>query len=270
MCVRLYAFVFAVLAALIPAPVSAYPPQPQWDSSWTKLTPAEWVITPTLALGSLGVRFLGPRPKLTWQGGILFDEPIYEALAPAEHARWRTIADVSHVGFAASIAYRVIDDLLIVGASQDAWDVGAQMFGMDLQAATIVATSLWLPQLLIGRERPIVGNCDREDLASNKCDTDNPERNRSFWAGHPALATATAGMTCVHHARLQHYGGGAPDRIACGATIAVAAFTAAARAIAGYHWASDVLLGLVVGNVAWILPAAAHYGFEKRSPGVTP
>ena len=264
MFVRLCASLLLTAMVSASTPTHAYPPRPRWDSDHKRLTTAEWLITPSLALGSLGVRFLGPRPRLTWEGGVLFDEVLYLAIAPQKHRPWRTIADVSHVGFATSIAYRVIDDLLIVGASYDAWDVGWQMFGMDLQAATIIATSLWLPQLLIGRERPILRNCGDEARASNKCDADNPERNRSFWAGHPALAVATAGMTCSHHARLQIYGGGFPDHFACGATIALATFTTAARAIAGYHWPSDVLLGVVVGNVAWLVPVAVHYGFTDH------
>ena len=259
------------MAASLSAPAAAQTSMRELElpAAYAPLTSAEWIGAPALTLGSVAVRFLGPSHPPNWDGGILFDESLYLSVAPHRQKTWRTIANISHAGFASAMAYRLIDDLLIVGAAYDSWEVATQMLGMDLEAFTIIAATLWLPQLFVRRQRPIVGLCGDPEYAQNKCD-ENPERYRSFWAGHPAAATAAAGMTCVHHQRLKIYGDPIADGAACGVMIGLAAMTGVTRAIAGYHWPSDVLIGFAVGTLAWVLPTAIHYGFGRETATANP
>lgn len=239
----------------------------EWDPQWRRVSDVEWGIIVGAGLTSASVRLFAPSPEpATWKGGIGFDEPLYDAVAPRRYWVWRAIANVSHVGFFGAITYRLVEDLAIVGGAFDSWDVATQMLGLDLAALSFIATTLWIPQIWIARQRPSLQNCDDPTRVANKCGK-NPERNRSFWSGHPAVATAYAGLTCTHHRKLAIYSdtGG---RIACGAMIANAAITGITRTIAGYHWASDVLFGFVAGTIAWLLPTAFHYGPGNYEPAM--
>ncbi len=250
---------FILLISVCSTSASAQEPELRWDPQWNRVSAPEWAILTGAGITAASIRLFGPNPEPNWRGGILFDEPLYLAVAPENKTVFEIYGNASHVAFFGGIAYRLVEDLAVVGAGMESWDVAWQMLGMDLEAISIIATILWIPQLLIARERPVLMNCDHPTRVANKCD-DNPERNRSFWAGHPALTTAMAGLTCVHHSKLQIYGGGAGDKIACGAMIGAAVVTGIGRLVGGYHWASDVILGYIAGTAAWMIPTALHYG----------
>lgn len=235
----------------------------EWDEDWERFRWWEYVASTTLMSAGFVSQFILPPPETSFAGGVLFDEPIYEALRPKTQSGWEAHALASDVGFYGAMAYRFVD-AMIVGIAHDNWDVAWQMVMMDFESFSLIASTLWVSQAAgVGRERPGYSTCGEDDHFGEDCDrTDN--RYRSFYAGHPATALSAAGSTCVHHYFMPLYGGGAADSIACGAMLAVAAVTGVERVVAGKHWTTDLLVGWGVGAATgFLVPLSLHYGFTR-------
>lgn len=234
-----------------------------WDEDWERFRWWEYAASTTLMAAGFVAQFILPAPDSGPSGGVLFDEALYEALAPQKQSVWDTHALVSDVTFYGSMGYRAAD-ALIAGLAHDAWDVAWQMFMMDFESFSLIASSLWVPQYLgLGRERPIFTTCGESDRIGDECEN-NDIRYRSFYGGHPAVAMSAAGSTCVHHYFLPLYGGGAADVVACGAMLGVAAMTGVERVVAGKHWPTDVLVGWGIGAATgFLVPLSLHYGFDR-------
>ncbi len=113
---------------------------------------------------------------------------------------------------------------------------------------------------MFARERPFATEqglsrrCVRGD--ERGCD---PERNASFPSLHAALGFAGATMTCVQALRFGRDGG--LDGLACGAASFGASVGASLRMVADRHYATDVLVGSLLGvTLAASLGWGLHHG----------
>jgi membrane-associated phospholipid phosphatase len=80
--------------------------------------------------------------------------------------------------------------------------------------------------------------------------------------------TATgAGLICAHHTQLTLYQSNVLDTGTCITAIAGTAVTGAMRIMADNHWASDVLVGHLMGYVSgYLLPTLLYYKEFRTAP----
>jgi hypothetical protein len=231
----------------------------RWDPRWRRARTWEYVVTPILLGGSFAARFAGPEPDPNMGVGPV-DRRIQRGLS-IESDRYANVMSVlGDAGFFGLMAYRLFDDVL-AGIVHD-WDVAWQLAWIDLTSLSLIGSSLWGLQMVVGRERPHAYFCARDPdyQRDNDCAPDND--TRSFYAGHTAIATGAAALTCLHHARLPLYGGGAGDASACAGALLFAGLTLVSRSTLDKHWFSDQLVGVGVGLLGgWLFPVAVHYGF---------
>lgn len=226
-----------------------------WNPRWPRVQ--WWELASTAAL--LGVEtyvefgaYTAMHPR--WTGPILFDAGVRRGFRLADpQARHRAVqaADgiwtLTHIESAADLAVA-----LFVHRDLDlAW----QVFAMDAEVYAVVGLATRIAQKYVGRARPLQGECSVPNGPA-RC----KQPPRSFWGGHFAMASAAAGLACVHHQFLPLYGGGWPDGLACGATSAAALAVGLLRMMSDSHYATDTLIGGAFGFlVGYWLPRLLHY-----------
>jgi membrane-associated phospholipid phosphatase len=179
---------------------------------------------------------------------------------PETNEQRRTAGDASDIFLTLSINTLLVDTLIVTWWGHDADTVAYQMALINIETLAF-NTAIWgLVAGFASRERPygreICG--DNDDERPGSCGSN--DRFRSFYSGHASTSFAAAGATCMHHAYLPLYGGGAPDALACGFAVAVAGATATMRVVADRHWLSDVLTGAAVGTFTGLtVPYFLHY-----------
>jgi membrane-associated phospholipid phosphatase len=231
------------------------------DWRWRRFQAWEYAATAAALAGGFALRFAAPSQDADWRGGILFDDWIREQVAVDNVHTRRTVVDLTDVLYLGSLGYRVMDSAVLPSVAWGNTDTALQMSMIDLEAFGFVAIVLWGEQALFGRERPYVDRCP--GFTEESCDPKSDERNRSFFAGHPAIGMTAAGLTCTHHAHLPLYGGGSPDTIACGVMLGAATMNGAGRVLTEVHYVSDVLIGFGVGMFAgFALPELLHYDHD--------
>lgn len=227
---------------------------------WRPIQVWEYPATAAVLTGAFYFRFGVASQDGDWQGGILFDEWVQERTALDHVPTRRTMVSITDSLYLGLIAYRLVDSVFVPGVAWGNWKTALQMSMIDIEAFGFAAFALWGQQALFGRERPYVGRCP--GYAEESCDPQSAERNRSFFAGHPAVAMTAAALTCTHHRHLPLYDG-AGDALACGLTLCAAALTGYGRVVTEMHYPSDVAVGFGIGAVAgWALPELLHYAHE--------
>jgi hypothetical protein len=240
-----------------------------WKEEWPRFRPVEYVVVPSVLALSFGLRFGVERPvEPNWVGGILFDEPAFEALFvpdPNDRSIIKVAGDVPFIGaFLWSTAEPVI-----AGAMHN-WDLANQLFWMNLEAYSVTASVLWVSQLIVRRERPRATMfCGDPATAPEEADCGTSAANQSFIGGHVATTATAAVLTCIHHSELPLYGGGLPEAIPCATWMTGTALVFTARTLNGGHWVTDNIFGLMLGTGAALVPWALHYGMDVTVPEVT-
>ena len=109
----------------------------------------------------------------------------------------------------------------------------------------------------IRRARPFVRNC-----ADGSCEAGTP--NRSMPSGHEAFAFTGAGLLCTNHAYLPQYGDPDTERTACAVSLGLATATGVLRIMADRHYATDVMVGSLIGLFSGFgLPRLLHYSWQS-------
>lgn len=242
----------------------------RWDESWERFRPWQWAAAPALLGGSLALRYLGPQPSGRWSGGGL-ENGVVDALAIRRDPARHRIVLATDLHLFGSLGLLLADAVLTAGVAHGRWDVALQMLMIDLQSVAVVTTVLWSAQLLADRARPYERFCDEPEYPAivRDCEDNASERGRGFIAGHTAIVTTVAGLTCTHHGHMPLFGGGLADSLTCGVLIGAAVLNGVGRIATENHYASDVLLGFGLGGLAgWLLPAALHYGLGEPEGAV--
>jgi membrane-associated phospholipid phosphatase len=256
---QLVAHAVAVLAfALGAQPSLAGAADLSWSSDWRRVGTPEYVVAPTLlALTGAAVLLLDGPSGPSWSKPILFDDATRDALVAGTAGGRKTVATVSDVLVATSVVHPVlIDGVVVPWAGHGSSDVAWQLVWIDAQAYAISAALNTAVKYAVARERPWGGRCPGPGL-----DCSNTDRNLSFYSGHSATAATGAGLTCAHHSHLSLYGSPAADVSACIGAVALALTTGTLRIVADKHWASDVLVGEVLGFASgYLIPTLVYYG----------
>lgn len=245
----------------------------QWNEAWPRVSLWEVGDVVALTAGSVLINAAPSHATAQWQGPILFDKYIRDALKGRTRAAQLTAADLSDVFYKGMVItpYIVDNYIAALGVHQNA-DVALQMTVIDMQSLGLSGVLTLAAEHAVGRQRPYVSGClgpDKTDkIGFNACG--GADDFKSFYSGHAAAMFTMAGLTCVHHQHLPLYGGGLPDALACVFMVTAASTGSLMRIIADRHWGSDVMVGTAVGVFnGYFLPAWLHYGLGWNKPAVT-
>ncbi len=234
----------------------------EWDdTAWRRVHWPEALVSVGLGASIFVIDALPYPDHATWSGPILFDKDSRSFLKGDERTQHTasTTSDFIFIGMAAWPL--VVDNYVVALGVHQNVDVAAQLTLMDMQAFGLAGVFTLGTEHLVGRARPPFSSCgqglpDSPDAAA----CSRGDSFRSFYAGHPAAAFTSAGLTCAHHQNLPLYGGGVPDALACAGMVGLATTTGVLRIVADRHWASDVIVGSAVGaGVGYLLPSLLHY-----------
>lgn len=254
-----------VRAAAAEPAAGAVPEGGKFDAGKVELNPAhrqvgwpEYVIAPLLIAGAFGQGALFKADaNAEWTGPVLFDRGAQSALRVSSPGARSFAHQASNVLLASSaLQAMVIDPWLVAGWLHGRPDIAWQLTVINAEAFGLTEFGNRLAKQLISRERPYGETCDPSTDSSCVSEA----RNRSFFSGHATASSTFAGLTCAHHQRLALYGSFAADLGACMGALGVSLGTGMLRVVSDNHWASDVLLGHLVGfSTGYLLTSALYY-----------
>jgi len=189
-----------------------------------------------------------------WHGGVLVDSSVRSALR-AETKQQRSAAnDESNALLYSMVALPAINAAMnapSVGDAASLMAVNAETFGVTFALVSLI-------KAVTKRERPyataagLSAHCV-ENPSTSECKND---RNASFFSGHSATAFAGAGLVCMQQLEF----GARFGSVGCGAAMTIAGATALLRIIADKHYATDTLVGALVGiGTGMLLPYVMHF-----------
>jgi len=226
---------------------------------WSPFSTADYLVTATGGALTLTTAIVQPRARHALSGGILFDDAVRNELRAHSLAAQYRFRDASDVGLSLTVTWPFFADALTT-----AWwyrgsrDTAEHMALIDLEAFAIAGAAQGVTNVLVSRERPYGPSCGSSELPANAIDCEGSQRYRSFFSGHATFAFTGAALVCVHHSENELLG--PPwDALSCVASYAVAATTASFRVAGDVHYASDVILGALVGTVVGYGVPLLHY-----------
>jgi len=228
-----------------------------WNEDWSRFRPWEYAATAATGAGSYYVRYhlLGSN-EVKWQGHNSFDDTIRSWLR-ARSVDGRTLADNL------SWAFAVHDELLPfafdlpIAVVRGSPDVAWQMLMLDAEAYAVTSLVNNLLFYTVRRGRPSSPDCAANPSYDPTCGMGS---GSSFPSGHVVFAATGAGLTCVHHRYLPLYGNANLDAAACGVALVALTGTAVTRIVSDHHYATDTLVGAVIGlGGGYGIPWSLHY-----------
>jgi hypothetical protein len=236
----------------------------KWNPDWPRFRPSEWALTAGLGLNAAQALFLYPSPKANWEGGILFDDAVRDAIL-LKNRDDRSIAATwsDNLYYLLGVYPMVVDTAIVTAGIHGAGDVAFQMMMMNFESYAL-AGAVALTAEKLGRVRPMGADCARDPNYDGTCQT-GANLNASLLSGHTTVAFAGAALMCAHHANLPLYGSKLADGAACATGLVAATAAGVLRIMSDNHYASDVLLGSGVGVFAgYVWPSLWHYGFGGK------
>lgn len=236
---------------------------------WPRFRPAEYVLTGVVGAAAIGVFFFaGIRDEPRWTGGILFDDDVRDALRVRSRDGAATVRRLSDVAAIGVLVLTLGVDSLAVPLFRGSSDVAGQLLLLDAEALAVNSLLTTSAFDLTARARPSYEQCQNDPTSDDLCGVGT---TASFWSGHTAQAFTAAGLSCAHHAYAKIYGSALADVLGCAGAISLSAATGTLRVMGDRHYASDVLVGAVVGfGIGYGMPTLLHYtaGDEPRRVGI--
>jgi membrane-associated phospholipid phosphatase len=236
-----------------------------WHGHWQPVGTREYITVPVLAAGVVALKLFLPRPQEQhWNGPILFDDPVRDALRIGSASGRKTAGTISDVLFFWEVIHpSLIDPLFVAWWKRKSPFVAWQMLVIDAQAYALTLLLNDLIKNLVARERPWAQNC--EGNADAACGAGG--RNVSFYSGHAAVTATGAGLLCAHHTQLSLYQSDLFDSGTCALAVLGTALTGGLRIASDNHWASDVLIGHLAGYASgYLLPTLLYYKEFRGAP----
>ncbi len=261
-----------VLGALgTPASASAQP-RLRWSERWARVDPASYVISSVGVASAFAFDQLYETPdEAHTRGPWLFDRGARGALRADSHQGAEIAATLSDVLLVGLMAWPVLDGLAVAGLGYGSSDVAWQLTSItsEVLAADFILSTLI--KAIVHRERPHGEDCSLDDRRSDPDRCGPRGRTRSFYSGHASAAFSSAGTVCMAHANLALYGDLGADASACGGALMTATLVAVLRMLADRHWATDVIVGALIGLATGLgLPYLLHYGWDRSEPTDAP
>jgi len=156
-----------------------------------------------------------------------------------------------------------LDAWLGAGVTYGRPDIAFKLTVLDAEALLATTFVTIGGQHLTLRARPFVTLCVHQPTA-REC-TDGSAQDTSFPSGHTSVGFAVALLECVNHAHLdvEHTGWNA---VACPVTLAVAGLTGLLRIAGDRHYASDVIVGGLIGAGIGYLVPTLHFAVASNQP----
>ena len=230
-----------------------------WHNHWRRVGIPEYVATPLLFGAALGVQYLAPKQTHPyWTGPILFDKAARKGLLLGTQSARSTASKVSDVLVYASVAYPyVIDDALVTWGLRQSPEVAWQMTVINTQAYAMTLALMAVTKRVTGRERPFGEQC-RTNPDGLPCGQST--QYQSFYSGHAAMSATGAALVCTHHTQLEIYSDSTADASACLGAIGVGVATSILRMSSDNHWATDVVVGDLMGVASgYLVPTLLYY-----------
>jgi membrane-associated phospholipid phosphatase len=221
----------------------------------------------TLALVSLSpslARAENAPSSARWHGGVLVDSPVRSALRATTPAARHAANVESNALLYSMVATPTLNAAMNAPSFSDA----AGLMLVSAETFAVTTGLVMLIKAVTKRERPYATAAGLsaycvEHPRDEKCKAD---RNASFFSGHSATAFAGAGLVCMQQMAL----GPKLATIGCGSAMTLAGATALLRIIADKHYATDTLVGAVVGiATGMLLPYALHFASWAPIPIAT-
>ncbi len=251
---------FLVIALALPYPASAKVAR---NDNYTDFSNTQFGLLSGMAVANLLLALQDPPDTARWNGGILFDGPVRSALRLDTRDARDRIGTVGDIMLYSLVAYPgVVDAGLDAGLSQKDGHIASQMFFANTQAFLLTGLAVLLFKQVAARNRPYQGECASDPNYDSGCN--RGESRVSFFSGHTAFSFTGAGLICAHHKGLDLAGGMTPCYISIGAAFLVGL----TRILADRHYASDVLVGAVVGWLSgYTMTRSAHYSSGPSTGG---
>jgi membrane-associated phospholipid phosphatase len=236
-----------------------------WHDHWQKVGLREYLTIPLLGATYLGVKSWPAAEAARWDSPILFDGGARRLLRLHSASGRKTAETVSNILFYAEVIHSVvIDPLLVARGLHQSPSVAWQMSVINAQAYALTLVLNETTKRLGSRKRPFVDACDRDPTGASCA---SGSRYSSFYSGHAAVTATGAGLICAHHTQLTLYQSNVLDTGTCITAIAGTAVTGAMRIMADNHWASDVLVGHLMGYLSgYLLPTLLYYEEFRTAP----
>jgi membrane-associated phospholipid phosphatase len=240
-----------------------------WHQHWRSVGTREYLTIGALAAGMVAYRFLEPPAPdhPSWSSPILFDTPVRKALRIDSSSGRDTAALISDVLFTWEVLHpTVIDPLLVAWWQRESPYVAWQMFVIDAQSYALTMLLSDVVKRATSRARPWVQTADCEqNPGGSECGSGGSYR--SFYSGHAAVTATGAGLICAHHTQLRLYQNDVLDVGTCALAVAGTAVTGAMRIASDNHWASDVIIGHLMGYASgYLLPTVVYYRDFRVTP----
>ena len=268
----------ALLLASSPA-LAVDPPDPEpdlgrgsgrrleWDPAWSRFGVGHYTALGAGAVVTGVALAIGPDGENPRRGGVLIDDDVRRGLRLGTPLDRQDARDASDILLAFNTSYPfLVDSLIVASWYRDSPDVGGQIALVTAEVYSVTLALQTVVNVVSSRERPFVKNCGLLiDPETHDCVATN--RFRSYFSGHTALSFAAASVTCVHHAKMPLFGGGAADAVPCVAGLGLAGTTGALRIMADQHYFTDVATGAVVGTLTGVsIPLLFHYHGRTEPP----
>ncbi len=246
-------------------PSSTEAPKSMWRPSWPTFSWIEGTATVAGGVVTLALVLQTPPERPRWQGGILFDDAIRDAMrleSASARQRARSLGDLPY--YAAPVIPLLIDPLLVAWGLHGDPKTAMNLGFMGLEAFSYAGVLSFISTRTSQRERPDATECYRNHPDGAGCQPDT----ESFWSGHTSIAAASAGLVCANHRYLRLWGHPAADAAACVWASSGALATGLSRLVADRHYTTDVLVGMGVGfGFGYAVPVLLHY--SRTKPEVT-
>jgi membrane-associated phospholipid phosphatase len=225
----------------------------------------EYLTIPLLSASYLGVKLWPAAEGARWDSPILFDGGARKLLRLHSASGRKSAETVSNILLSAEVIHSVvIDPLLVAWGSHQSPSMAWRMSVINAQAYALTLVLNEATKRLTSRKRPFVDACDRDPTRASCA---SGSRYSSFYSGHAAVTATGAGLICAHHTQLNLYQSNVLDTGACSTAIAGTAITGAMRIVADNHWASDVLVGHLMGYLSgYLLPTLLYYKESRTAP----
>lgn len=235
-----------------------------WPREVPVVGPLDIGAVAALGVGTVALQLTYKQPTTpNWSGGVLFDDWVRRVLRLTSASARAAVASLSDFMLYALAALPFLDAWLGGALTYGRSDVAWKLTILDAEALLSTTFITLGGQHLTLRARPFVTLCAHQPTAG-EC-TDGSAQDTSFPSGHTSVAFTVALLECVNHAHLDtdHSGW---NGVACPVTLAAAGLTGLMRIASDRHYASDVIVGGLIGSGIGYLVPTLHFAVTSEHP----